>query len=243
MSRPPTRTPTTPCTHSYFIGNTVIENTGSILGDTVSQGAAAIQIGEPNSLRWAASRVSEGAGAPYDPLTITSQAGRRDSTIINSGTITGNIYLGAGNHVFQNSEEGQVTGSIDVDQRRVLTYNTGAVPAGYQLQVFRAGEAGGDDDDDEGGGGQVFTSLADFLAAIPDHHFEFDNAAPLIGNVTVHTYNGVTAPTAPTRRARSSWNRMSREPALGRPSTLRRSIAATSAVRSRSARTAPTAKA
>jgi hypothetical protein len=184
-------TATTPCIHSYFIGNTVIENTGSILGDTVSQDAAAIQIGEPNGLRWAASRVSEGTGAPYDPLTITSQAGRRDSTILNSGTITGNIYLGAGNHVFQNSEEGQVSGNIDVDQRRVLTYTVGAVPAGYQLQVFRAGEGGGDDDDDEGGG-QVFTSLADFLAAIPEHHFEFDNAAPLIGNLTVHTYNGLT---------------------------------------------------
>ena len=181
-------TPTTPCTHSYFIGNTVIENTGSILGDTASQGAAAIQIGEPNGLRWAASRVNEGGG-PYDPLTITSQAGRRDSTIINSGTITGNIYLGAGNHVFQNSEEGQITGSIDVDQRRSLTYTVGTIPPGYQLQVFRAGEAGGDDDDDEGGG-QTFTTLAQFLAAFPDHHFEFDNAAPLIGDVTVHTYNG-----------------------------------------------------
>ena len=91
--------------------------------------------------------------------------------------------------MFQNSEEGQVSGNIDVDQRRSLTYTVGAISPGYQLQVFRAGEGGGDDDDD-GPAPRVFTSLADFLAAIPDHHFEFDNAAPLIGNVTVHTYNG-----------------------------------------------------
>ena len=229
-------TPTTPCTHSYFIGNTVIVNTGSILGDTVSQGAAAIQIGEPNSLRWQASRVSEGVGGPYDPLTITSQAGRRDSTIINSGTITGNIYLGAGNHVFQNSEEGQVSGSIDVDQRRSLTYTRRGpiLPPATQLQVFRAGE------------GKVTTMMTglraalmsnhivisrDFLAAISDHHFEFDNVGPAIGNVTDHTYNGAAVKQF-QQSTRAAWSRMSLERALAHPSMLRRSIAAISAVTS-----------
>ena len=77
-------TPTTPCTHSYFIGNTVIVNTGSILGDTVSQGAAAIQIGEPNSLRWQASRVSEGTGVPT--IRLPSRA-RPDAATAPSSTV------------------------------------------------------------------------------------------------------------------------------------------------------------
>ncbi len=51
--------------HNFYIGNTVIENEGEIIGDTASQGAAAIQIVDGNGLRWAASRLNEGGG-PYD---------------------------------------------------------------------------------------------------------------------------------------------------------------------------------
>jgi hypothetical protein len=162
--------------HKFFIGNTVIENEGLISGE-----GGAIQVVDANGLRYMASRVAEGTGNGYDPLTITSQAGRRDSTIVNSGTITGNIYLGGGNHVFINTDEGDVTGDIDVDQRRDFNYTVNN-PNNFPLQVFRA--AG---DDDDGGDVQIFSSVADFLAAFPDHHFEFDNAAPLIGDLSVHT--------------------------------------------------------
>ncbi len=183
--------------HKYYIGNTVIENEGKIIGDTVSEGAAAIQIVDANGLRYMASRLSEGAGAGYDPIAITSQAGRRDSTIINSGEIKGDIYLGAGNHVFTNTAEGEVEGNIDVDQRGNFNYNV-SNPGSLPLQVFRAGEGGADDDDDDDDGASAiaFSSVADFLAAYPDHHFEFDNAAEFEGDVTVHT--NVTGPTAST---------------------------------------------
>ncbi len=160
--------------HNFFIGNTVVENEGAIIGD--------VQIVDANGLRWAASRLSEGGG-PYDPLNITSQAGRRDSTIINSGAITGNIYLGGGNHVFSNTAEGSVTGNIDVDQRRNFNYTVNN-PSSLPLRVFRAGE---DEPDDEGNPPKVFNSVAEFLAAYPDHYFNFDNAGPLYGNLSVHT--------------------------------------------------------
>ncbi len=175
--------------HHYFIGNTIIVNEGKILGDTVSQGAAAIQVVDANGLRYQASRVNEGTGAGYDPLTLTSQAGRRDSTIINSGTISGDIYLGAGNHLLVNTDEGEMSGNIDVDQRRNFTYTVNN-PSNLPLIVYRAGEGPSEDDDDDDDGGsteRTFSSIADFLAAVPDHYFEFDNAAPVTGNVTVHT--------------------------------------------------------
>ncbi len=184
--------------HNFYIGNTVIENKGEIEVDTSSQGAAAIQIVDGNGLRWAASRLNEGGG-PYDAgVAALNQGGRRDSTIINSGEIEGNIYLGAGNHVLINTEEGEIEGDIDVDQRRNFTYTVNN-PNSLPLQVFRAGEGGDDDDgggddDDEGGESLVFGSVADFLTAFPDHYFEFDNAAALIGNLTVHTNVTGTTP-------------------------------------------------
>lgn len=174
--------------HKYFIGNTVIVNEGEV--SATGAGSAAIQIVDGNGLRWAASRLTD-TGSGYDAgIASLNQLGRRDSTIINSGEITGNIYLGAGNHVFVNTAEGQVTGNLDVDQRRDFNYSVNN-PSSLPLQVFRAGEGPAegddDDDDDEGAPSRVFNSVSDFLAAIPDHHFEFDNAAPFIGNVTVHT--------------------------------------------------------
>ena len=162
--------------HKFFIGNTIIENEGLISGE-----GGAIQVVDANGLRYMASRVPEGTGNGYDPLTITSQVGRRDSTIVNSGTIDGNIYLGGGNHVLVNTDEGEITGDIDVDQRRDFNYTVNN-PNSFPLEVFRAGG-----DDDDGGEVPVFSPVADFLAAFPDHYFQFDNAAPLTGNLSVHT--------------------------------------------------------
>jgi uncharacterized protein with beta-barrel porin domain len=162
----------------YIVGNSVIVNEGEINGD--------IQVVDANGLRYMASRL-----AGYDPLTLTSQANRRDSTIINSGEITGNIYLGAGNHVLINTEEGEIEGDIDVDQRRNFTYTVNN-PNSLDVQIYRGGEGPADDDDggdddDEGTTSQVFDSISDFLDALPAHHFEFDFAGEVDGNVGVHT--------------------------------------------------------
>jgi uncharacterized protein with beta-barrel porin domain len=84
--------------------------------------------------------------------------------------------------VFVNTAEGEITGNIDVDQRRDFSYVV-TNPNSFPLEVFRAGG----DDDDDGGSVPVFSSVADFLAAFPDHYFQFDNAALLGGNLSVHT--------------------------------------------------------
>ena len=185
-------TPTTPCTHSYFIGNTVIENTGSILGDTVSQGAAAIQIVDANGLRWAGVARQRGRRSAttriHDHRARPDAATAPSSTVARSPAISTSAPATTCSRTVRKDRSAAASTSISAAS---LTYNRRGLSPGYQLQVFRAGEGGGDDDDD-GPAPRVFTSLADFLAAIPDHHFEFDNAAPLIGNVTVHTYNGVT---------------------------------------------------
>lgn len=168
--------------NTAIIGNTSVVNDGEI--KATGEGSAAIQISDVNGLFLMASRVDEGTGAGYDPRTITSQAGRRDSTIVNSGSITGDMYLGAGNHVLVNT--GDIEGNLTVDQRRNFTYATGAT------QVYRGGEGPADEDDGDGDDGdesisRVFNSMSDFLAALPDHYFEFNNAKPFDGDVTIHT--------------------------------------------------------
>jgi hypothetical protein len=72
--------------HKFVIGNTIIENEGLVSGTDAN--GAAIQIVDANGLRYMASRVPEGTGNGYDPLTITSQAGRRDFLIAESSTAT-----------------------------------------------------------------------------------------------------------------------------------------------------------
>ena len=60
-------------------------------------------------------------GGTFDArFNINSQFGQLDSTITNqeTGTITGNLYSGNGTHVLTN--EGTITGNIDVEQRMML---------------------------------------------------------------------------------------------------------------------------
>jgi hypothetical protein len=72
-----------------------------------------IVVVDANALRyWAAQQGTTG-------LTLNNQAGVRDGEINNAGTITGNIYLGSGEHVVTN--QGVITGNIFVDQNGVGT--------------------------------------------------------------------------------------------------------------------------
>jgi len=161
------------------MGKTTLENTetGVIAGD--------IQMVDANGLRWMASRIG-GVNVAYDPTSI-SGPGRRDSVIDNSGTITGNIYLGAGNHELTNS--GTLTGNVNVTQK--VVYNYGAVnslgnyPVGSTTLLPSQYSVAGDEE-------HQYDTLASFLAANPDKHFVFENSGTFTGNVTVTTATGAT---------------------------------------------------
>ncbi len=153
-------------------GKTYLDNFGTITGD--------IQVVEQSNISYM------GALLGGIDLALTAQSNRRDSEILNDGIITGNIYLGTGNHVLTNTEDGEITGNIIVDQRRAVTAPTPtALPFAISVASRPSAEGGDDDDDDDLG--ETFSSYADFVAAIPDHHFELDNAAVIDGDVTVFT--------------------------------------------------------
>ena len=167
---------TTPTVREVKYAKAFIDNSGEIDGD--------IQILDSNGLANMGARV-----AGIDPLLITSQTDRRDSVIDNSGAINGNIYLGAGNHILTNEASATIDGSIDVDQRRTFAapINSTANPS-LPFSISLAGKPSteaGDDEDDESG--TTYSTYADFLAANPEHHFEFDSAGVLTGNLTVRT--------------------------------------------------------
>jgi outer membrane autotransporter protein len=85
-----------------------LTNTGTIKGDILAI--------DTNPLSWAAAQAGN-----VNPATISgsgSNSGPRDSAIVNSGTINGNIYLGSGSHSLTNS--GTIAGGISVDQRASL---------------------------------------------------------------------------------------------------------------------------
>lgn len=95
-----------------------LKNSGTISGDVLSVNGSA--------LRWWSLSNSEGtSGATIDSrLNINSQYGQADSTIANSGTINGKIYLSNGTHKLTNEKEGSITGAIDVDQRDTVFTST-----------------------------------------------------------------------------------------------------------------------
>ena len=131
-----------------------------------------------------------------DPFTTVSPGtalDRRDSVINNFDDIVGNIYLFGGNHLLSNADGAEIEGDVVVDQRREMLYSLGSVlPSGPSVGI--AGKLGGeeeegDDDDDEGGGIERFSSFAELIEEIPDHHLTFDNAGVLTGNLIVLTHD------------------------------------------------------
>lgn len=98
-----------------------LSNTGTLRGDILAVNG--------NAYRWyALSNFTGGTntgGLPPnanpatlgDRLTINSQWGQLDSTIDNSGTISGNLYFSNGTHALANRAGGTLTGNLDIDQR------------------------------------------------------------------------------------------------------------------------------
>lgn len=166
-------------------GKTFLDNYGTINGD--------IQVIEQANLSFM------GALLGGIDLSLAAQTNRRDSEILNANIINGNVYLGAGNHVLTNTQDGEITGNIVVDQRRAITPPTPtALPFAISVASRPEGE-GGDDDDDDDPLADTYSSYVEFVAAIPDHHFEFDNAGVVDGNVTVFTNLAGTASTIELR--------------------------------------------
>ncbi|HVY07005.1 MAG TPA: autotransporter domain-containing protein [Burkholderiales bacterium] len=147
------------------IGKTEIQNNGTIVGDIV--------MADANALRYWAREAKGLTGL------VLNQTGRRDSEIENhaGGTITGDIYLGAGAHEIENA--GTITGNIKVDQVALFTYPT--APSGYTLNYVMGG--GDDDDDDDAPSSGSSTPP-------PDKHFTLENTGTLNGNITIKDVAG-----------------------------------------------------
>lgn len=96
-----------------------VENDGTITGDILGVNGMAE--------RWHNLSVE---GALDNRLNINSQFGQLDSTITNTGTITGDIYLSNGTHVFSNHAGATLIGNFDVDQRDTTCGQASAVQAG-----------------------------------------------------------------------------------------------------------------
>lgn len=93
-----------------------IENRGTISGDIVMTNGHALRWWGLNVL----GPIDASTALQKDYLRINSQFGQLDSTIVNSGTITGDFYYSNGAHVLSNESEGTIEGDIHVDQRRTL---------------------------------------------------------------------------------------------------------------------------
>ena len=160
-------------------GVITINNEGHIIGDI-----QVVDASEGTAIRYLGARLP---GIGYDPLLIEGL--RSDSIINNSGDIVGNLYLGAGNHVFSNQAGGEVgtllkPTDLVVDMRRNYDYTPPIADAEYAYVVAGSGE---EDDEGEEEEGEIFSSLNDFLDEHPDHNFTFENAGSFIGNVKVVT--------------------------------------------------------
>lgn len=108
-----------------------LENTGTINGAVLGVNA--------NAYRYYALSNFDGATANSSStntnfvenrlLTNGSNWGQLDSTINNSGTINGKVYLSNGTHTITNT--GTVTGGIDLDQRDTKTQRVNNTDAGF----------------------------------------------------------------------------------------------------------------
>ncbi|MGS0743680.1 hypothetical protein ACVBEF_17935 [Glaciimonas sp. GG7] len=81
-----------------------LDNAGTIKGDLL--------VIDTTPTTWAAAQAQN--INPSYLVASGSSAGPRDSNVSNSGTITGNVFLGSGTHVWDNS--GTINGNIHVDQ-------------------------------------------------------------------------------------------------------------------------------
>ena len=207
-------------------GKSYIDNQGTIIGNVVITGSNGLLVlgllgtnGDPVTLN--------GTNADGSVTTLSGGlAERRDSYFTNEGDVTGKFYYGQGSHTLINS--GTITGNIVVDQRRGTNYldrNNYADTLARQINpapynVYIAGQTGfgADDDDDKGGDNKfgstpptVYTSdpgltynaalqnaIGKLLADNPDHHFTFENSGTMLGDIKVLTNDIIVPGYTPT---------------------------------------------
>ncbi|MFT3730532.1 MAG: autotransporter domain-containing protein [Hyphomicrobium sp.] len=172
-----------------------LTNSGTITGDILAVGGQA--------QRWWA--LSNGLGGTIDSrLSINSQFGAVDSTIDNTGTITGKIYYGNGEHVLTNAKGATITGDIDVDQRiQVLTGRTctvgndGCFATATTTGTTVVGNPTAEELN-ENSASTITTGAASgstttyTLSMWGAKSFTFDNAGTYVGNLTVETQGSGT---------------------------------------------------
>jgi len=183
-------------------GKTFLDNSGTISGDVYVIDASRETFARNGSTQTSdigaldVVRTINSGQDPYTLLGAGRSPERRDSEINNFGTIDGNVYLFAGSHTVTNAAtDAEITGNIVVDQRRTVLYSAGADQYGIASR-FTSDEE--DDDEDEALSANYYSSAAALVAANPDHHFTFENAGKMDGNVTVLTYDTTGGGTAST---------------------------------------------
>lgn len=135
-----------------------LDNSGTITGDILAVNG--------NAVRW---YTLSTLGTIDNRLAINSNWGQLDSTISNSGTITGNLHYSNGTHELTNTEGATLTGNIDVDQRNTTcTGCSNANPGDYTVRTAGTNTSG------------------DFTV-VGSKTFTFENAGDFNGDLTVRT--------------------------------------------------------
>ena len=142
-----------------------LTNNGTITGDILAVNG--------NAVRW---YTLSTLGTLDNRLNINSNWGQLDSTIDNTGTITGNLYFSNGAHELTNEDGATLTGNIDVDQRNTI--------ASGQTPSVSIGE---------------FTLSTTVVGA---KIFTFENAGTYTGDITIRTATSTALGAGKTRTSR-----------------------------------------
>ncbi|MFM1911358.1 MAG: hypothetical protein RJB18_749 [Pseudomonadota bacterium] len=114
-----------------------LANSGTINGDILGVNANAYRWWALSNYSSSGTAVSDYSNADNRLFTNSSNWGQLDSTIENSGTITGKIYLSNGTHTITNT--GVMVGNIDLDQRDVRVIQNGlGLTSGTAIQTAQA---------------------------------------------------------------------------------------------------------
>lgn len=154
------------------IRSLALENNGTINGDILAVNGQA--------QRW---QVLSTEGVLDSRLNINSQWGQLDSTILNTGTIQGDLYFSNGSHELSNADGAILIGNIDIDQRDTScgaslatngTPNVGAF-AGCNTSSAGANTVGGT------------VGVVSNWTVVGSKHFIFENAGDFTGDLTIRT--------------------------------------------------------
>lgn len=148
-----------------------LTNNGTIHGDILAVNGNALRyyllstVGDSTSTLGTVSALNAGL---ISRLSINNQWGQSDSTIVNNGTVVGNLYLSNGNHQLTNSTGATWTGNIDLDQRDTTCASCTTSSAGENT-------AGGT------------LGISSNWTVVGSKQFEFENAGTFNGNLTLRT--------------------------------------------------------